>query len=66
MSPKYQLNSPFKESRAVIQNYFSLKERVTKSERPKFLCVDRGVGESDDDILQRAYETKNAIVSFRH
>ena len=54
MSTKKQLNSPLKEIRAVIQNYFSPKERVTKSERPEFLCIDRGVGESDYGILPGA------------
>ena len=39
MNTKKQLNSPLKESRAIIQNYFSLKERVTKSKGLNFCAL---------------------------
>ena len=56
MSPKKLLDTPFKEIRLAIQNYISPKERVVTAERAKFLSVDQGVGESDDNFLARLRE----------
>ena len=53
MSPKKLLDTPFKEIRQAIQNYFSTKERVGTAERSKFLPAVQGVGESDDNFLAR-------------
>ena len=53
MSLKKLLDTPFKESRLVIQNYISLNERVITAERTKFLSIVQGVGKFDDDFLAR-------------
>ena len=44
MTPKTQLDTPFKETRFVIQNCISNKERVITAERAKFLYVVQSVG----------------------
>ena len=56
MSHKKLLDTPFKEIRQAIQNYSSPKERVERAEKANFLSVVQGVGESDDDFLERLRE----------
>ena len=53
MSPRKMIDTPCKDIRLAIQNYFSPKERVVAAERAKFLSLIQGVGESDDDFLAR-------------
>ena len=55
MSPRILIDTPYKDIRLAIQNYFS-KERVVTAERAKFLSVIQGVGESYDDFLARLRE----------
>ena len=47
ISPRNLIETSYKDFRLVIQNYFSLRERVIKAERAKFLSVIQGVRESE-------------------
>ena len=53
MSPRNLIDTPYKDTRLAIRNYFSPKERVVTAERAKFLSVIQGVRESDDHFLSR-------------
>ena len=53
ISPKILIGTPYKDIRLAIQNYISPKKRVVTAERAKFMSVIQGVGESDDNFLER-------------